>query len=164
MVQIFVRNLEGRSLALEVNKDGSVGDVKALLQFREELAPEVQRLSVGGRPLFDDQALLSDYGIRSGSTLDLSLELRGGMPKKGGDKKGKKGKEKKAKEPAEDDGLDGVSVEELKGQIHDMKDALKKEMEERNYFQLERDKINTFWEITKKELEEKKAELRNKDR
>merc|ERR1719310_1870464 len=39
-----------------------------------------------------------------------------------------------------------------------------KEQEERNYFQLERDKINTFWEITKKDLEDKKAELRNKDR
>merc|ERR1711998_595412 len=37
-------------------------------------------------------------------------------------------------------------------------------MGERNYFQLERDKINTFWEITKKELEDRKAELRNKDR
>lgn len=29
---------------------------------------------------------------------------------------------------------------------------------------LERDKINTFWEISKKELEDRKAELRNKDR
>ncbi len=164
MVQIFVRNLEGRSLAVEAKEDGCVGDLKAWIQCRESIAPEEKRLSLGGRPLFDDQALLAEYGIQRGSTIELSLELRGGMPKKGGDKKGKKGKEKKAKEPAEDDGLDGVSVEELKGQIHDMKDGLKKEMEERNYFQLERDKINTFWEITKKELEEKKAELRNKDR
>jgi hypothetical protein len=164
MVQIFVRNLEGRSVAVNVNQDSSVADVKNELHVREKIAPEEQRLSMYGRPLFDDRALIADYGIQSGSTLELSLELRGGMPKKGGDKKGKKGKEKKAKEPAEDDGLDGVSVEELKGQIHDMKDGLKKEMEERNYFQLERDKINTFWEITKKELEEKKAELRNKDR
>jgi hypothetical protein len=39
---------------------------------------------------------------------------------------------------------------------------LDKEREERNYFQLERDKINTFWEISKKELEDRKAELRNK--
>ena len=39
-----------------------------------------------------------------------------------------------------------------------------REREERNYFQLERDKVNTFWEITKRQLEEKKAELRNKDR
>jgi hypothetical protein len=41
---------------------------------------------------------------------------------------------------------------------------LDREREERNYFQLERDKVNTFWEITKRQLEEKKAELRNKDR
>lgn len=39
-----------------------------------------------------------------------------------------------------------------------------REREERNYFQLERDKIHTFWEITRRQLEEKKAELRNKDR
>merc|ERR1711988_998127 len=36
--------------------------------------------------------------------------------------------------------------------------------EERNYFQLERDRVSTFWEITKKDLEDKKSELRNKDR
>lgn len=165
MVQIFVRNLEGRSLAVEVADDDRVVDVKLCLHGREGVAPEDQRLSLGGRPLLCDEALLADCGVWGGSTLELSLKLQGGMPKKGGDKKGKKGgKEKKSKEPAEDDGLEGVSVEELKGQIHDMKDGLKKEMEERNYFQLERDKINTFWEITKKELEEKKAELRNKDR
>jgi hypothetical protein len=41
---------------------------------------------------------------------------------------------------------------------------LDREREERNYFQLERDKVNTFWEITKRQLDEKKAELRNKDR
>jgi hypothetical protein len=45
-----------------------------------------------------------------------------------------------------------------------MKDEVEREREERNFFQLERDKINTFWEITKKQLDEVKAELRNKDR
>merc|ERR1712098_486459 len=44
------------------------------------------------------------------------------------------------------------------------REELEREREERNYFQLERDKVNTFWEITKRQLEEKKAELRNKDR
>lgn len=33
-----------------------------------------------------------------------------------------------------------------------------------NYFLRLQDKINSFWEITKKELEDKKAELRNKER
>ena len=45
-----------------------------------------------------------------------------------------------------------------------LREELEREREERNYFQLERDKINTFWEFTKRQLEEKKAELRNKDR
>ena len=41
---------------------------------------------------------------------------------------------------------------------------MEREREERNYFQLERDKINTFWEITKRQHDESKALLRNKDR
>lgn len=39
-----------------------------------------------------------------------------------------------------------------------------REREERGYFQLERDKVNTFWDITKKQLEESKATIRNKER
>lgn len=45
-----------------------------------------------------------------------------------------------------------------------LREELDREREERNYFQLERDKVTTFWEITKRQLEERKAELRNKDR
>merc|ERR1711936_354954 len=44
------------------------------------------------------------------------------------------------------------------------RDELDREREERNYFQLERDKISTFWEITRRQLEQSKAQLRNKDR
>uniref|UniRef100_A0A2K6B2D5 Dynein regulatory complex subunit 4 n=1 Tax=Macaca nemestrina TaxID=9545 RepID=A0A2K6B2D5_MACNE len=54
-----------------------------------------------------------------------------------------------------------VQVEEHVSRI---REELDREREERNYFQLERDKIHTFWEITRRQLEEKKAELRNKDR
>jgi len=43
-------------------------------------------------------------------------------------------------------------------------EALARTKQLRNFFQLERDKINAFWEITRKELENVKAELRNKDR
>jgi len=57
-----------------------------------------------------------------------------------------------------------MSPEQLKEQCEQLRGELDKEREERNYFQLERDKINTFWEISKKELEDRKAELRNKDR
>lgn len=45
-----------------------------------------------------------------------------------------------------------------------LREELDREREERNYFQLERDKIHTFWDITKRQLEEKNADLRNKER
>eukprot|EP00163_Fabomonas_tropica_P031532 TRINITY_DN752_c1_g1_i1.p1 TRINITY_DN752_c1_g1~~TRINITY_DN752_c1_g1_i1.p1 ORF type:complete len:312 (-),score=109.73 TRINITY_DN752_c1_g1_i1:960-1895(-) len=85
-------------------------------------------------------------------------------PKRKGKGKGKgkkgKGKKKGASGPKDD----GPTKAELLDQIETLKGNLVKEQEERNYFQLERDKINTFWEITKRELEDKKSELRNKDR
>ncbi|CAJ0955825.1 unnamed protein product, partial [Ranitomeya imitator] len=52
----------------------------------------------------------------------------------------------------------------LEEHIVRLREELDREREERNYFQLERDKIHTFWEITRRQLEEKKSELRNKDR
>lgn len=45
-----------------------------------------------------------------------------------------------------------------------LREELDREREERNYFQLERDKIHTFWEITRRHLEENKRELRNRER
>ena len=48
-----------------------------------------------------------------------------------------------------------MSEEQLKENIAHLRSELDHEREERNYFQLERDKINTFWEISKKELEDR---------
>jgi hypothetical protein len=161
-MQIFLRGLEGKTRACDVGREEEVAAVKRYVEEHDGLPADNIRLVYAGRDLQDD-VTLDECGVHRDATLEVLLRLRGGMPKKG--KGGKKGGKKKGGDaPAEDDGLEGQSVEELKGQIHDLKDGLKKEAEERNYFQLERDKINTFWEITKKELEEKKAELRNKDR
>ncbi|XP_012578295.1 PREDICTED: growth arrest-specific protein 8 [Condylura cristata] len=57
-----------------------------------------------------------------------------------------------------------MSREQVEEHVGRIREELDREREERNYFQLERDKIHTFWEITRRQLEEKKAELRNKDR
>ncbi|XP_075289464.1 dynein regulatory complex subunit 4 isoform X2 [Opisthocomus hoazin] len=57
-----------------------------------------------------------------------------------------------------------MSKEQLENHVMRLREELDREREERNYFQLERDKIHTFWEITRGQLEEKKAELLNKDR
>ncbi|XP_074248504.1 dynein regulatory complex subunit 4-like [Saimiri boliviensis] len=57
-----------------------------------------------------------------------------------------------------------MSKEQMEEHVGRIWEELDREREERNYFQLERDKIHIFWEITRRQLEEKKAELRNKDR
>eukprot|EP01064_Diplonema_japonicum_P038005 TRINITY_DN9079_c0_g1_i1.p1 TRINITY_DN9079_c0_g1~~TRINITY_DN9079_c0_g1_i1.p1 ORF type:complete len:493 (+),score=144.08 TRINITY_DN9079_c0_g1_i1:80-1480(+) len=53
---------------------------------------------------------------------------------------------------------------ELGKQLEDVTEALEKAKKLRNYFQTERDRINKFWGISKRELDRAKYELRNSDR
>ncbi|CAG9463844.1 unnamed protein product [Pedinophyceae sp. YPF-701] len=55
-------------------------------------------------------------------------------------------------------------MEDLLAKVTGLEGEKAEEEKQRNYMQLERDKISQFWEITKKELEDRKAELRTKDR
>lgn len=57
-----------------------------------------------------------------------------------------------------------ISVLKLEGYIMQLREELDREREERNYFQLERDKVHAFWDVTERKLEEAKAELKNLDR
>lgn len=57
-----------------------------------------------------------------------------------------------------------LSVFQLEEHIVRLREELDREREERNYFQLERDKIHTFWQITDRQLEEAKAERKNLDK
>ncbi|GAB6022559.1 Dynein regulatory complex subunit 4 [Chamberlinius hualienensis] len=57
-----------------------------------------------------------------------------------------------------------MSRDQLEGHVIRLRSELDKEREERNYFQLERDKLQAFWEVTRSQLEKKKIELRNNDR
>ena len=59
---------------------------------------------------------------------------------------------------------DAALVEELTAKLAALQTEKEKEAEDRHYAQLERDKIDSFWEITKAELEESKSALRVKDR
>ncbi|KAM8772135.1 dynein regulatory complex subunit 4-like [Acanthopagrus schlegelii] len=83
------------------------------------------------------------------------------MPPKGKNKKAGKGKASAV--------VDGLPTEEMsKDQLEDhiirLREELDREREERSYFQLERDRIQAFWEISKRSLEEAKAGLRNRQR
>ena len=57
-----------------------------------------------------------------------------------------------------------MTPEQLQEHVQRLREELDREREERNFFQLERDKVNAFWEISKKQLDEVKATIRVKER
>lgn len=64
------------------------------------------------------------------------------------------------------DGVDtaGMSREQLEAFCIKLRNELEREREERNFFQIERDKLRTFWEITRKQYEDSQGTIRNKER
>ncbi|XP_068586838.1 dynein regulatory complex subunit 4-like isoform X2 [Cebidichthys violaceus] len=88
------------------------------------------------------------------------------MPPKSNKGKGSSKKPAKARTPTLIDGFtkEELSKEQLEEHIVRLREELDREREERNYFQLERDKIHTFWEITDSKLEEVNAEKKNFDK
>jgi len=83
--------------------------------------------------------------------------------------KAKKSKKPKKEKKAKGDETAGLGQEEL--ELLDLRktakqlfELTKKEEEEFNQFQQQREKLNYFWIVEKKNLEDKRAELRNKER
>ncbi|GFY47937.1 dynein regulatory complex subunit 4 [Trichonephila inaurata madagascariensis] len=58
---------------------------------------------------------------------------------------------------------DSIEGEELETHLLQLQQEVEREREERNFYQLERDKIQLFWEVTKHQLEEKDAILQLKN-
>ncbi|KAI9090804.1 growth-arrest-specific micro-tubule binding-domain-containing protein [Phlyctochytrium arcticum] len=99
----------------------------------------------------------------------MSAKTRGSAPgsagSRGGTAKSKRdAKSAKGGAKADDGGGEGKSKADLENDLKTLTDELTNERDERNYFQLERDKITSFWDITKNELSQTKADLLNKDR
>ena len=57
-----------------------------------------------------------------------------------------------------------MTKEQLEGHVRRLQEELGREREERNYYQLERDRLSTFWDVAQKQLDESRAECRVKDR
>lgn len=80
-MQIFVRTLDDRTLTINVQADQTINDVKEIVEEREGIPVDEQRLTLGGISL-NDELTLEESRVEDESTLYVLLDLEGGGKKR----------------------------------------------------------------------------------
>jgi ubiquitin len=71
-MQIFLKNLTGKTVSLEVEPSDTIESLKAKIQAKEGIHPNQQRLVFAGKYL-ENGYLISDFKIQEGSTIHLVI-------------------------------------------------------------------------------------------
>merc|ERR1719163_1609987 len=80
-MHLFVRDLAGRTVAIEADPSAEVGSLKEQVAASLGVPTSEQRLLFGGRALESDEVLAAS-GLQEESTVFLSLGLEGGGKKR----------------------------------------------------------------------------------
>ncbi|KAK3267154.1 hypothetical protein CYMTET_24276 [Cymbomonas tetramitiformis] len=75
--QVFVENLKGKSIVIEIGPDDTVEHLRLLIRERCWIPPSEQCLSCGGR-ILREGTRLREYGIGHGSVIRFWARIRGG--------------------------------------------------------------------------------------
>lgn len=76
-MQIFVKNLSGKTITMEVDPESTVLQLKGKISEKEGIGVADQRLIFEGKQL-SDESTLNSVNIGEDSTVHLVLRLQGG--------------------------------------------------------------------------------------